>query len=71
MKCSHQVPFSAIEIDSGIALSLKKNLPELFGGNGFLEPAIDWPVVPTAGPRDIAWGEKVTFVLEKASRWAL
>lgn len=41
----------------------------LVRGDACLEPASDYPAVPTAGPRDGARGGKVTFVLEKARRW--
>lgn len=57
-KCSHQEPFSAR--DCQVSLSPKKNLSELFGGNAFLEPAFEDPVMPTAGPRGSAWGGRVT-----------
>lgn len=36
-----------------------------------LESAFDWPVVPTAVPKDGTWGEKVAFVIEKANRWGI
>lgn len=55
--------------DCCVSPSPQKNLSELFGGNRFPEVAFDCPVMPTSGPRGSAWGGKVTFVLEKASRW--
>ena len=55
--------------DGCVSPSPQKNLSELCGGNQFLEVAFDYPVLPTSGPQGSAWGGKVTFVLEKASRW--
>lgn len=51
--------------DSQVSPSPKKNLSEVFRGNQFPELAFHWP---TAGPKVRAWGEKGTFLLEKANR---